>query len=262
MGRTEPGAAPGPAFGAGPPAKRDDRPMAEEFEFQDLSDAVFWGVDLQRATFRDVDLKGARFSHARLVDVVVDAEIDRLVVNGVDVTAYVNERDEWFTLRSQLHPTDPDRMRHGWQAFRTAWEQAIEQARALPDERRHASVGGEWSFVQTVRHLVFATDKWFTAPILGEGFDPIGLPNSGSADFGWPGVDATAEPTFEEAADAWRARADRMRVHLDHLEPSAVTAEVDVLENGTTAVHDCIGVVFEEHFQHLRYALRDLDQLA
>ena len=60
--------------------------MAEQFEFQDLSDSVFWGVDLQRATFRDVDLMGARISHARLANVVIDAEIDRLVINGVDVT--------------------------------------------------------------------------------------------------------------------------------------------------------------------------------
>jgi uncharacterized protein YjbI with pentapeptide repeats len=30
--------------------------MAEEFEGRDLSDAVFWGVDLRRATFRDVNL--------------------------------------------------------------------------------------------------------------------------------------------------------------------------------------------------------------
>jgi uncharacterized protein YjbI with pentapeptide repeats len=60
--------------------------VAEQFEFQGLSDSEFWGVDLQRSTFRDVDLSGARISHARLDDVVVDAEIDRLVINGVDVT--------------------------------------------------------------------------------------------------------------------------------------------------------------------------------
>lgn len=40
-----------------------------------------------------------------------------------------------------------------------------------------------------------------------------------------------------------------------------MTVEVEVLENGASAVHDCIGVVFEEHFEHLRYALRDLDHL-
>ena len=52
--------------------------MAEEFEFRDLSGAVFWGVNLERATFRDVDLTGVRVSHARLADVVIDAEIERL----------------------------------------------------------------------------------------------------------------------------------------------------------------------------------------
>ena len=43
--------------------------------------------------------------------------------------------------------------------------------------------------------------------------------------------------------------------------PAALKIEVAVLENGASAVHDCIGVVFEEHFQHLRYATRDLDRL-
>jgi len=238
-----------------------DGRMAEEFEFQDLSDAVFWGVELQRATLRDVDLTGARISHARLVDVVIDAEIDRLVVNGVDVTGYVNERDEWFALRSQLHPTEPRRMREGWDAFVAAWIGLIERARSLPEAKQHASVDGEWSFVQTLRHLVFATDKWLTVPILGGDFHPIGLPNSGSADFGWPGLDDDADPTFEEAVAAWRERAQRLRDYLSAVEPEALTVEVTVLENGASAVHDCVGVVFEEHFQHLRYAARDLDRL-
>ena len=235
--------------------------MAEEFEFQDLSDAVFWGVDLRRATFRDIDLMGARMSHARLADVEIDAEIDRLVINGVDVTAYVNERDEWFALRSQLRPTDPGSMRQGWQAFMTAWGSAIHRAQGLPDEQRHASVGGEWSFVETLRHLVFATDKWFIVPILGGAFNPLGLPNSGSVDFGWPGLDRAAAPSFEDAVAAWQDRAGKLRDHLDDVEPAALTAEVEVLENGTSVVHDCIGVVFEEHFHHLRYATRDLDRL-
>ncbi len=32
--------------------------MAEEFEDRDLSDSVFWGVDLRRATFCDMNLSG------------------------------------------------------------------------------------------------------------------------------------------------------------------------------------------------------------
>ena len=235
--------------------------MAEVFEFRDLNGAVFWGVDLQRAMFRDVDLMGARISHARLVDVAVDGEIDRLVVNGVAVTDYVNERDEWFALRRCLHPTEAEQMRQGWQAFVEAWTGAIDRARTLPDEQRHASVDGEWSFVQTVRHLVFGTDKWFTVPILGGTFHPIGLPNSGSVDVGWPGIDAAAEPTFDDTVAAWEDCAGRLGDHLVAIVPTSLHDEVVVIENGPTPVHDCIGVVFEEHFQHLRYALRDLDRL-
>jgi hypothetical protein len=235
--------------------------MAEQFEFRDLSDAEFWGVDLRRATFRDVDLTGARISHARLVDVDIDAEIDHLVINGVDVTTFVNERDVWFGLRSQVRPTDADGMRQAWQTFRSAWGAAIERAQAVPAEQRHTSVDGEWSFVQTVRHLVFATDKWFTAPILGGGFHRIGLPNTGSADFGWPGVDPAADPSFEDAVAAWRDRSTQLSGHLDGIEPAGLDVEVDVLENGTSTVRDGIGVVFEEHFEHLRYATRDLDRL-
>ena len=66
--------------------------MPEEFE-GDLTAAVFWGADLPGAWFRDVNLTDVRISHSWLVDVEIDAFIDRVVVNGVDVTAYVNEHD-------------------------------------------------------------------------------------------------------------------------------------------------------------------------
>jgi hypothetical protein len=235
--------------------------VAEEFEFRDLSGAEFWGVNLEGATFRDVDLTGARFSHSRFADVVIDAEIDRLVVNGVDVTDYVNERDEWFALRSQIRPTDPSSMRAGWGAITAAWAEANERARELGEGPCQRSVDGEWSFVQTLRHLVFATDKWFTVPILGGAFHAIGIPNSGSADFGWPGVDVTVTPTLGDAVATWQDRSRLLHRYLDDVDPAALTATVDVLENGTTAVRECIGVVFEEHFHHLRYSLRDLDRL-
>lgn len=235
--------------------------MADEFEFQDLSDASFWGVDLRRAAFRDVDLSGARISHARLVDVEVDAEIDRLVVNGVDVTAFVNEHDPWFDLRSRARPSRPERLGDDWDAFVAAWEETIGLAASLPERQQHASVDGEWSFVQTVRHLVMATDKWFTAPVLGREFHPIGLPNTGSLDFHFPGVDPAADPSFDEAVAVWRERAASLRAFLEGITDDDATREVEILENGPHTVQDGIGVVFEEHFQHLRYARRDLDRL-
>lgn len=152
-------------------------------------------------------------------------------------------------------------MRQAWRACLAAWEGAIERAERLPEQQRRASVDGEWSFVETLRHLVFATDKWFTVPILGGAFHPMGLPNSGSAGFGWPGLDAAADPTFGDAVAAWRQRSGRLRDHLDDIEPAALDLEVTVLENGPSTVRDGIGVVVEEHFHHLRYATRDLDRL-
>jgi hypothetical protein len=232
--------------------------MAEEFTFRDLEDAEFWGINLQRATFRDVDFTGVSMSSVRLVDVVIDAEIERLVINGVDVTAYVNEHDEWFALRSEMHPTTPEDLRRAWPKFVAEWQRTIEEAGGLAPGRVEESVDGEWSFTQTIRHLVFATDKWFTVPILGERFHPIGLPNTGSAQFPWPGVQVAATATFDEAIAVWRERADRLQCYVDGVSLEALGAEVTVLENGPHTVHDCIGVVFEEHFEHVRYAQRDL----
>ena len=74
--------------------------MPDEFE-GDLAGAVFWGADLSGATFRDVNLTDAKISHAWLVNVDIDALVDKVVINGVDVTAYVNERDEWYPLRAK-----------------------------------------------------------------------------------------------------------------------------------------------------------------
>ena len=179
--------------------------MPEEFE-GDLAGAVFWGADLSGAPFRDVNLTDATISHAWLVDVDIDALIDRVVINGVDVTAYVNERDPWYPLRAMLRPTDPEGMRAAWATLEVEWATTINRARALPDDLLHESVDGEWSFVETLRHLVFAMDKWFTAPILAEPFHPIGMPNSGSVDFPWPGLEYDLTPSV---ADALAVRADR-----------------------------------------------------
>ena len=141
--------------------------MPEEFE-GDLAGAVFWGADLSGARFRDVNLTDVRISHAWLVNVDIDALIDRVVINGVDVTTFVNERDAWYPLRSMLRPSTPEGMRAAWAALEAEWAKTIARAQALPEAKLHESVNGEWTFVQTLRHLVFAMDKWFTVPIGGQ----------------------------------------------------------------------------------------------
>ena len=198
-------------------------------------------------------------SHAWLVNVDIDALVDTVVINGVDVTAYVNERDPWYPLRAMLRPSTPEGMRATWAALEDEWAKTITRALALPEDTLHESVNDEWSFVQTLRHLVFAMDKWFTAPILGGGFHPIGLPNSGSVDFPWP------EPRVRPVAvrggssrRARRSRATRFRQYLESIASTDFTRPIEVLENGTNPLQECIYTVFEEEFWHNRYAQRDL----
>ena len=234
--------------------------MPEEFE-GDLAGAVFWGADLSGARFRDVNLTDAKISHAWLVNVDIDAMVDKVVINGVDVTGYVNERDTWYPLRAMLRPTDPEGMRAAWAALEDAWAKTITRAKALPEDMLHQSVNDEWSFVQTLRHLVFAMDKWFTAPVLGESFDPMGLPNSGSVDFPWPGLDHDLRPSVAGALAVRADRANRFRDYLESVATTDFTRPIEVLENGTNPLQECLYTVFEEEFWHNRYALRDLAQL-
>ncbi len=230
--------------------------MPEVFE-GDLAGAVFWGADLNGARFRDVDLTNAKISHAWLVNVDIDALVDSVVINGVDVTAFVNERDPWYPLRAMLRASNPEDMRATWAALEDVWAKTIALATALPEDLLHESVNGEWSFVQTLRHLVLAMDKWFTAPILGEPFHPIGLAHTG-ADFSSLGVDDDLASSASEALAVRAERSTRFRDHLASLAMTDLTRSVDVLGNGPTPVQECIYTVFEEEFWHNRYARRDL----
>ena len=237
--------------------------MPEEFEGQDLSESVFWGVNLQRTLFRDADLSGSRFFHTLWSDVNIDGLVQRLVVNGVDVTDYVNANDRWYPLRTRLEPQSADELRAAWTDLRREWEAVLSRVASLPADTVLRSVNGEWSLRDTLRHLVFAIDKWFSGPVLGEStFTPIGLPNSGSQGHDWPGLDATSDPSFEAVLTVRAERLAQFTRYLETLDLGRLPETVEVPENGTVPTLMCFHVVLEEEFEHLRYALRDLDLMA
>jgi hypothetical protein len=235
--------------------------VPEEFE-GDLAGAVFWGADLSGTLFRDVNLTDVKISHAWLVNVDIDALVDKVVINGVDVTAFVNERDPWYPLRAMLRPPTPEGMRESWAALEDEWAKTLALAADLPEAMLHESVNGEWSFVQTLRHLVLAMDKWFTAPILGEPFHPIGLSHTSSVESSLPGLDRDVTPSVVEVVAVRADRAARFRDYLASGATTELTRTVDVLENGPHPLQECIYTVFEEEFWHNRYARRDLALLA
>ena len=80
-------------------------------------------------------------------------------------------------------------------------------ARSLTEAQRQQRVDGEWSLVETLRHLVFVTDAWFGRCVLdrADPYHPLGLAPTflDGAPFG---LDATATPSF---ADVLAVRAGR-----------------------------------------------------
>ena len=58
------------------------------------------------------------------------------------------------------------------------WAGTVNRARELDPALLHESVAGEWSFIETLRHLVFATDAWIRRAMLGDPspWDPLDLP--------------------------------------------------------------------------------------
>ena len=70
------------------------------------------------------------------------------------------------------------RVPRAWDTVERLWAGTVERARAFPPEQLHESVDGEWSFIETLRHLAFATDAWVRRGILGDPapWDPLDLP--------------------------------------------------------------------------------------
>jgi hypothetical protein len=85
----------------------------------------------------------------------------------------------------------------------------------MPAGTVDVSVGGEWSFAQTLRHLVGATDVWLGRAILqsGQPFHPLGLLHA-SAERVAMSVFTTVPPSYAEVLEA---RADRVAMVRDFL---------------------------------------------
>lgn len=233
-----------------------------EFEDANLSNSLFREVNLSGAQFDGANLTGVTMQEVWLVNVEIDGLIANLRINGVDVTPYVTaELQRTDPERALVQPTDVESLRASWTEVRKRWDAALTRAAELPEATLHESVNGEFSFVQTLRHLVFAIDKWFVVPILGGAFCPFGLPNTGSLDFPFPGLDHDASPSFADVLAARRDREELFSEYLATLDPAVLTEGRSVLENGNAPVLACLHAVLGEEIAHLGYATRDLDIL-
>jgi hypothetical protein len=204
-----------------------------------------------------------------LVDVNVSGFVGNFVVNDVDVTAFVEaELVRRHPERVQLRELQiVDDYRAMWDTIERLWSEAVARARRLPESAPHERVDDEWSFVETLRHLVFATDAWASRTVLDEPmpYDRLGYTQSGypPADVAAIGIDLDARPSFDEVM---AVRADRMALMRrlvdgltdDELERRCARSPGPGYPDEPRTVGQCLRVVMNEECEHHRYAVRDL----
>jgi hypothetical protein len=237
--------------------------------------------ELQGAEFVNANLRGARFVGADLSGVVMrgvhvgGADIDApwlsndesfLRVNGVDVIPLVEaELNRRFPGRADRRAGDPDGLRPAWATLERTWAATLERVAAMPAGTVDVSVGGEWSFAQTLRHLVLATDMWLGRAILEieQPFHPIGQIDAGAEDGFDRSVFTTVTPSYAEVLEVRAGRVAMVRDFLATVtsDELAATRRNPHASEYQETVLSCLHVILEEEWEHHRYAVRDLDAI-
>jgi hypothetical protein len=265
---------------AEPAAARPDEPAEAQFGphrfdagegggSEQFRGARFDVADLRGARFTDCDMTGVTIRDCWLVNVSISGYLSNVTVNGVDVTEFVSaELDRRHPERVQFREGQTaDDVRAIWDTIERLWARAAERAGRLPAAALDQQVNEEWSFAQTLRHLVFITDAWASRTVLDQEmpYHPLGLPQSWypAADAAALGLDLTAQPGYD---DILAARAGRMAV-MRRIVTGLTDADLGRLCQRSPApgypdeertVIDCIAVVMDEEIEHYRFAVRDL----
>src|SRR3954469_18346631 len=115
------------------------------------------GAHVEHTDLRAISFHHVRFPGLEMVDVEITGEIENVTINGVDIGPLIEaELNRRMPDRAKMHPTTVG----GFRAARAILERAgagtVDRARTLPPGLLHERVRGEWSLVETLRHLNFA----------------------------------------------------------------------------------------------------------
>lgn len=225
--------------------------------------------DLTDLEIRDCEVSGLKIVDCSGSDVYLGGGFQRVVVNDVDVTAYVEaELDRQHPARRLAREAaSPDDYRATWNVIETLWATTLARARLLPEVRLHERVSGEWSFVETQRHLLFAGDAWLGNAVLEEQapYHPLGFPAGGmpADQAAQLGLTLEATPTLDEVLAPRQRRMATMRRVVDgltdvELDRTCGRKPADPYPDQEYVVRRCLRVVLKEEAEHHRYAVRDL----
>ncbi len=250
------------------PPNGQNEEMAIYSDTQQFEDSTFIKTSFKGATLRSSDVSGVTMRGVETNGLDIDGHdllFGTLIVCGVDVVSLVDaELNRQFPGRELQKAQTPDGLRDGWVAAQAAWETTVT---STPPELVDTCINDEWSLAQTLRHLVLVTDAWLRGGIMGleQPFHEIGQIFDGAAEMGFDMSIFQADvPTL---ADILTVRAERQQMVTEFLD--AATPELLAEERNNPwgggdwhpTVGDCMRVILEEEWAHLRYVRRDLAQM-
>src|SRR5438309_4455040 len=235
--------------------------MRELIGTDELKNARIRDSDLSGAQIRGVNFSSVTITDSWLINTDISGAIGGLKINGVEVEPLVEaELDRRHPERTKLRPTNVDGLRAAFDVVEHMWAQTVDRAKLLRKSKLHERVGVEYSFVETLRHLIFATDSWLLRLVLRipmayhEWALPPDLPPDAPPDTG-PELDPVLEVRAERLA--------RIRDYLSRATDADLSGMFSAPDptahpQGSYKVLDCFRVVLREEWWHNQYAVRDL----
>ena len=226
-------------------------------------------ADFSHARLHSTNFEGTRITDGWLRNTDISGYVEGLRVNGVEVAPLVQaELDRRFPDRVKLRAVDPQGLAEAWTLIEGVWQTTVARARTLPEALLVERVDTDWSFVETLRHLVMATDIWLFRMIRGRSrpYHPWRLAGSFLTDPASLGLEYAAAPTLDEVLAVRRERMDAVKeiiaaLTTEELERVCVPPDDHGHPAEPASVLECLHVILDEEWEHSRYANRDLEIL-
>ncbi len=227
-------------------------------------------LDLSHSRLHAPNFEGAKITDACFYDADISGDLEGLTLNGVEVAPLVMaELDRRYPERAKLRAVDPAGLVDAWAMIEDLWQATTVRARKLPEPMLYERVDDEWSFVETLRHLVLATDCWLRRMVKGveRPYHRWGLAGSWLTDPASWGLDPEASPSVENILQLRRERMDEVgqtvgALTAEELERVCAPPRSPGHPTQDHVVRACLHVILNEEWEHNGYARRDLDILA
>ena len=249
-------------------AKPPKLPRArKQFSNEDLRGARFSDSDLSGARFQEVNFRYARLHGVDFVNAHIWGATSGLIVNGIEIQPLIEaELERRYPGRAALFASDPGGVRSAWAFIEQLWASTTERAQRLGETALHTRVHDEWSFLETLRHLVLVDDGFLRQ--VQDRRRPIyeyGVPHAPMRQMFSSVIDLDADPSADQVLADRQERMAAVRDYLravDDVELNRVCKKLPRDLHGRDApVLRCFWRMVNEEWEHHTFAVRDLATL-